>query len=160
MSKVLEMSNEHDEIKGVLEDNKYITFDKYNPDDSIKEILDAVWEGEKVRFYPVKSISKNGVELQVVSFAVGDLPTDLFRSWTFKLEDFISNSPEEDKPIKNGTAVGFYGRGSAWLYAHLCIPLYNKKPVFVYNADTKGYICVYATRNSKHLLGTTIKEIE
>lgn len=125
--------------------------------DIAEQLLEEIWKGEQVRFYPIKSIEFERTNLQVISFGLKeDLLSNFLQHWTFNLNPFISRRPEEDKPIKFGTAIGFSGKAPNWIYTYLAIPLANTRDVFVFNTYTEDFICVYARPCSPGLLGSTI----
>lgn len=159
VQKILEKSKENSTINSVLSTTKYVTFDQYDPQKSHQEILDAIWNPafEKVRFKPVKSVTLEGLPMQIISFETDSLPSDFLNTWQFSLDKFISTDPEDDKPIKFGQSIGFFGRGPNWIYGYLAIPLANKRNVFMYNTSTNDFICVYANRDRPELLGKTVK---
>jgi len=147
-------------IKSLLSRNKYIELNEYDLPQTAQAIAQAIWQNHPVRFLPVRIIEIEGVKLQLIEFdADKDIPNNLFKTWDFKIDDFLhtsSSSDGKEKPIKGDIPVAIYGRGPAWLFAFLSIPLANMYDIFLYNYGDKSFICVHAQRSSDNL-GNVLK---
>ncbi|MDX1912597.1 MAG: CRISPR-associated protein Csx3 [Saprospiraceae bacterium] len=142
----------------VLKNNLAIEFDPYNPSVAFEKIAKAVHLGEAVWFQPIIEKTVGGQKLQIIEFEhAGTIPSDLFKSWDVRLDDFVSITDSDNRPIKRNIPVAIGGRGPIWFYAHLVIPFANNREVFIFNSSGE-YICAYARRDQASMLGTVLKE--
>jgi hypothetical protein len=143
----------------VLKNNLAIEFDPYNTSASFEQIRKAVHKDESVWFHPLIEKTVGGQRLQIIEFdSLTSIPTDLFKTWDVRLDDFVSVSDSDNRPIKRHIPVAIGGRGPNWLYAHLSIPFANNREVFIFNNNTGEYVCAYARRDQKAMLGMVLKE--
>lgn len=145
-------------VEAVLKHIKFVEFDAYNLEQSLARVAEAFWRNELLHFEPIRTVSVNGTDLQVVEFKIpsSNLPVDFLQHWDLKVEDFIAASATEQKPIKFDVPVALYGPGPNWLYAFLALPFKNRNSVFVFNSRSTEYICVYS-KNTTLRLGAVLK---
>jgi hypothetical protein len=146
-------------IAQVLKHNLAIEYDQYNPSVAFEQIAKAVHKDESVWFRPLVEKTVGGQKLQFIEFeGLPSIPTDLFKTWDVRLDDFVSISDSDNRPIKRNIPVAIGGRGPNWLYAFLVIPFANNREVFIFNNNTGEYVCAYARRDQQAMLGKVLKE--
>ncbi len=144
-------------VENLLQRYKYIEFDIYDREKSIKEITEAIWQNEPIAFEPIKAEMIGGVKLQVIRFQarLADLPDDFLSQWQLDLERFHEQGSGKVKIIKSDFAVAFNGKAPNWLYCYFSVPFKNLNDVYIFNSRTNGYICIYSKR--KDSLGKVLK---
>jgi len=156
-SELYSFSSEKTEmIKDIIENIKYVEFDSNNKEQSLKDVIDAIWLHELVRFNPIENIEINGQKLQLLQLqlATKELPSTFLETWGFRIDEFFSDNDKDDKPIKTNIPVAFNGSGPNWLITYLTIPFKNQRTVFVYNNPSKAYFCSYS--EDKSMIGKVL----
>jgi len=150
--------NDKSFLENFLQRYKYIEFDLYNKEKSIKAVADAIWQSEPIAFEPIKTEIVDGFKLQVIRFniKIPSLPDDFFASWQLDVEKFHEQGSGKNKIIKSDLPVAFNGKAPNWFFCYLSIPFKNLNDVFIFNSTTKGYICAYSKRNEH--LGKVLKQ--
>jgi len=139
----------------------YIAFDPNDFDKSIKNLLNGFWGNESVKFEPLKSISLNNKKSILIEFSItkGTLISNFIETWNFNIKEFVADTTSDGKPLKFDLPIVFSGRAPGWLLMYLAIPFNNLRTVYVYNNQTKDYICVCTPLNSDHVLGSAVKTV-
>lgn len=144
-------------VNDILRSQKWVLWNEYDRESSCKEIADAVFSNELIRFKPISLLKIGDMEIQHIELEIkGTLPPDLLSTWKFDIQRFLSDSKDDEKPIRRDIPVAFSGRVPNWLYAFLTIPLANNRDVFIYNTSPGGFICTYARKNVEGMLGKVL----
>lgn len=146
-------------VESILTRVKYIEFDAYNLGASLEKVAEALWEHEAIKFSPVKTIHVDGAALQEIKYTIipKTLPTDFLRTWDVDISEFISQNDSDNKPIRQGLPVAFFGISVNWLITFFTIPFKNRRSVFFYNQLSNEYICAYAVMNDGNYPGKVLK---
>ena len=146
------------QIAHLLENDICIPFNQYDLTVSNAAITKAIVAHYPIYFTPIKRQSVAGQDLQIIEINALNVPTDVFKNLNLEIEDFISLSDDDAKPIKRGIPVALFGRTAAWIYAHIAMSFYNKRDVFIYNNTTDDFICIYSlTANKDKYTGLVLK---
>jgi TIR domain len=146
-------------VESILTRVKYIDFDTHNLEKSLEGVADALWEHEAIKFAPIKIVKADDTALQEINYTIRlkTLPTDFLHSWDVDLTEFISQSDGDQKPIRQGLPVAFFGISINWLITFFTIPFKNRRSVFFYNQNSNEYICAYAVMNDGNFPGKVLK---
>jgi len=164
----LTFGDELEELKDSFEINifdriRYVEFDSHDFDQSIKNLLSDFWGNECVKFEPLKSIVLNNEESILIEFSITNtkdgLVSNFIETWNFNIKEFVADTTSDGKPLKFDLPIVFSGRAPGWLLMYLAIPFNNLRTVYVYNNQTKDYICVCTPLNSDHVLGSAVKTV-
>ncbi|MBW1745785.1 MAG: toll/interleukin-1 receptor domain-containing protein [Deltaproteobacteria bacterium] len=145
-------------IKSITENIKYVAFDVYDESSGLRNVVDAVWAHESIKFSQIEIMEINSIKFQLIKFQtnVSKLPSDFLMDWGFNIEDFISEGDNDKKLIKPLLPVAFNGAAPNWLISFLTIPFKNQRTVFLFNNRTGDYICVYSLDKDK-MIGQSLK---
>jgi hypothetical protein len=149
-------------LNSILSRYVRILYNRYDQEQSAREIASAIGRHEKIQFGPVVPKTVGGIELQLIHFEItapgGSLPTDILRGLDLNIErDFLAYQAEDKKPLRAGKPVAFSGKGPNWLYAYLVVQFKNQCPVYVFNNLSSEYICVYDIGAPPRQLGSVLK---
>jgi len=84
------------------------------------------------------------------------LPDDFLTKWHFEAKKLLADSKTDSQPIKPDMVVAISGVKPGWLVAHLVIPFFNKRDVFVFNKPSDSFIGVYEQKQGAGVLGKVI----
>lgn len=145
-------------INSVLTNYKYELYDPYDPIGCSKAVTDAINSDRGIIFDPIESKIIGGCALQIINLEVTDWDSSTLDRMALNIErDFVSTDGSSDKPLRVEKPVALSGKASNWHYTYLATQFKNLCPVFVYNTQSSGYVCVYTMNNSEFTLGQVLK---
>lgn len=142
----------------IIENLKYVEFDIYNKEPGLKNIAEAVWSHECIKFNPIETLDIGSKKLQIIRFqtTTNELPSNYLEEFDFDIESFISKDINDNKLINPNIPVAFNGAAPNWLITFFTIPFKNQRTVFLFNNRSGDYVCVYSL-DKDNMLGKTIK---